>query len=163
MGIWAKNGRKLAIYLRTFTFGRIFPRTFRALGVISLQFSVCWLLLPRVGASRPRILSAPPSVALLTPPPPRSPRGRQTSAIRTRLNAGYIRRPKPPRPTSAIVPLYPREGIINKGISAGLAWVLQKLGKKLNNVPITTAGSKLFCRSAGPNFARKSTFWLDKA
>ena len=54
-GIWAKNGRKLAVSPRTFILGRIFPRTFRALGVAFPQFSAYRLLVPCVGASRPRI------------------------------------------------------------------------------------------------------------
>ena len=166
----------------TFILGRIFPRTFGAPGLVSPQFSGYRLLHPRVGTSHPRILSAPPSVVLAAHYPclsralpmsatAHTTRRRQASTIRTRLNFGHIGRPYSSAKTTqtnvgnnlAMSAGRHWEGIINKGISAGSARVLQKLGKKLNNVPITTAGSKLFCRSAGPNFARKSTFWLDTA
>ena len=172
-GVWAKNGRKLTIFPRTFILGRIFPRTFRLQVLIARSFPSTGSFF-RASVLRAKIPTTSASVISPMPPPPRSPHGREASAIRTRLNVGHIRRQPPGqrRPCSSAKttqtnvgnsPAPPREGIINKEISTGSAWVLQKLGKKLNNVPITTAGSKLFCRSAGPNFARKSTFWLDTA
>ena len=173
-GIWPKNGRKWTIYPHTFILGAYspavlgsrcsFPAVFRLPAPSSARR--CFAPQDSVRTAFCRISRALPMSATA-----HTTRGRQASTIRTRLNFGHIRRPYSSAKTTqtnvgnnlAMSVGGHWEGIINKGISAGSTRVLQKLGKKLNNAPITTAGSKLFCRSAGPNFARKSTFWLDTA
>ena len=50
-GIWAKNGRKLTIYPRTFILGRISPTLLGSRCSIPPQVSVYWILVPCRGAS----------------------------------------------------------------------------------------------------------------